>query len=253
MKTLVFLHGWGVAGSIWRRQAEAFSGPGVTVLTPTFPTWDPSWLAGRLKELPLAETVLVGWSLGGMLLLEVLGQESVSPGGLVLVATAASFCRRPDHPWGQPRTVVRALRQTVRRNLRAGLADFAGRCLAAREENFRQEIFQEFRPRQGGADLVAGLNYLLDADLRPHLSRVPAAAMIIQGDQDAIVPPAQAEVLGQYLQNARVVKMPGAGHAPFLTQSEEFNRILERFLRQGAPRRDLRRPGFRGKGRERQA
>jgi pimeloyl-[acyl-carrier protein] methyl ester esterase len=227
MKTLLLLHGWGAAGTIWQRQVEAFSGSEAKVLTPTFPAWDAAWLAGFLQELPLAETVAVGWSLGGMLLLEALSHASSKPRGLVLVATPVSFCQRPDHPWGQPRAAVRALRKTVALDPRRGLTDFAGRCLAAGEENFRETILREFQPGQSGADLAAGLDYLLKADLRPQLAQVPPGATIIQGDRDAIVPLGQAEVLGQFLPKAQVVKIPGAGHAPFLTREEEFNKILQ--------------------------
>jgi pimeloyl-[acyl-carrier protein] methyl ester esterase len=233
MKTLVFLHGWGAAGDIWQAQVEAFATQGVQVLTPTLPAWEAGWLAAYLHDLPLAETLLVGWSLGGMLLLETLSQEALVPGGLVLVAAPASFCARPDYPWGQPRAVVRALRRTMREDPRRGLADFAGRCLAPGETDFQEDILQGFQPRQEGADLAAGLDYLLNADLRPRLSRVPPGALIIQGDQDAIVLPQQAEALRQCLKDAQVVKFPGAGHAPFITRAEAFNMILTDFLRTG--------------------
>ncbi len=227
MKTLVFLHGWGATGNIWRRQVEAFSGLDITVFAPNFPAWEVSWLVGYLKDLPLAETVLVGWSLGGMLLLEALNHEPVTPGGLVLVATPASFCERPDHSHGQPRAVVRALRRTVREDPRRGLADFASRCLAPGEVDFQEEILSHFRPRENGADLAVGLDYLINTDLRPKLSGVPAGALIIQGDQDNIVPPAQSGVMGHSLKDARMVTFPGAGHAPFLTRAGAFNEVLK--------------------------
>jgi pimeloyl-[acyl-carrier protein] methyl ester esterase len=237
MKTLIFLHGWGTTGNIWRRQAEAFASSGMTVLTPTFATWEVSWLVNYLQTLSLTETVLVGWSLGGMLLLEALGQMTAAPAGLVLVATPASFCERPDHPHGQPRVMVRALRRTVRADRRRGLADFASRCLAPEEANFRQEIFQDFQPQENGADLAAGLDYLLNTDLRPILSAIPAGALLIQGDQDNIAPPAQSEVLHHYLKGSRMVKISGAGHAPFLTRADKFNQVLREFLEEGT--RDL--------------
>ena len=234
MKTLVFLHGWGATGNIWRRQVEAFVSPDITVATPTFPTWEVSWLSQYLRTVPLAETVLAGWSLGGMLLLEVLSRNPVTPAGLILVATPASFCERPDYPYGQPRAVVRALRRTVRKDAGRGLADFANRCLAPGEEHFREEIFREFQPQKNGADLAAGLDYLINTDLRPHLSMIPADAMIIQGDQDAIVSPAQSEIFQCSCKDARVVRLPGAGHAPFLTRAKEFNKVVGEFLQERA-------------------
>lgn len=230
MKTLVFLHGWGATGNIWRSQREAFSGPGLTVLTPTLPVWEVPWLTDYLKKLPLAETILVGWSLGGMLLLEALAAELLEPAGLVLVATPASFCQRPDHPWGQPRSVVRALRRAVSTDSRRGLTDFAGLCLAPGEANFQEDLLADFQPRDNGADLVAGLDYLLNTDLRPQLSRVPAGVLIIQGEEDGIVPPAQTDFLGQHLKDAQMVRLPGAGHAPFFTREAEFNEVMVKIV-----------------------
>lgn len=233
MNTLVFLHGWGATGNIWRRQVEAFSGLGFVVVTPTFPRWEIAWLAGCLKELSLADTIIVGWSLGGMLLLETLAKEHLKPAGLVLVATPASFCQSPGHPFGQPSSVVRALRRTIRLDSYQGLADFASRCLAEGETNFQEELWQNLRPRANGADLATGLDYLLNTDLRPQLSGVQTRTLIIQGDQDNIVTPAQTEFLRQHLQEVQVVRFPGAGHVPFLTQADEFNKVLKEFLRDG--------------------
>ena len=239
MKTLVFLHGWGATGSIWRGQREALDRPGLMVLTPTLPVWEASWLTGYLQELPLAETVLVGWSLGGMLLLEALAAELLEPAGLVLVATPASFCQRPGHPWGQPRFVVRALRRAVAAYSHRGLTDFVDRCLAPGEENFQEQLLADFQPRTNGADLAAGLDYLLNTDLRSQLSRVPEGVSIIQGEEDSIVPPAQSDFLGQHLKNAQVVKFPGAGHAPFFTRAAEFNEVMIKVVGGGKGLRSL--------------
>jgi len=230
MKTLVLLHGWGASGTIWRRQAEVFAGQETRVWAPTFPVWEVSWLVDYLEKLPLAETVLVGWSLGGMLLLEALSRGPVRPAGLVLVAAPASFCQQADHPWGQRRAAVRALRRTVREDPRRGLADFASRCLAQGESHFQKKILEDFQPQEKGADLAAGLDYLLTTDLTSRLSGMPEGAWIIQGDQDAIVPPAEAEFIREHLAQARMVTIPGAGHAPFLTRAGEFNEILRKVL-----------------------
>jgi pimeloyl-[acyl-carrier protein] methyl ester esterase len=234
MKTLVFFHGWGVGGRIWRRQAEVFASQGVRVLTPDVPTWEVPWLTAYLHTLPLAETVLAGWSLGGMLLLEALSREDILPGGLILVAASASFIQRPDYPVGQAPAAVRALRRAVRADIRRGLADFAGRCLAPGEADFQEAMLQEFMPRENGADLAAGLDYLLTADLRPCLSRIRGRCLILQGDRDAVALPAQAEVLRRGLADARVVKFPGAGHAPFITQAADFNEVVQNFLKERA-------------------
>ena len=140
--------------------------------------------------------------------------------------------RRRRSPVGQPQTLVRAQRRTVRQDPRRGLADFASRCLALGEADFHAEILESFEPQENGAGLVAGLDYLLNTDLRPRLTKAPAGTIIIQGDEDAIVPPAQAEILRHCLKEARVVRLPGAGHAPFLTQAAAFNEVVGRIFRE---------------------
>ena len=88
MKTLVLLHGWGASGAIWQRQTLAFGGEG-GVLTPEISSWDAGWLQEYLAAVPLRESLLVGWSLGGMLLLEALARlEGPAPMATVLVGTA---------------------------------------------------------------------------------------------------------------------------------------------------------------------
>ena len=120
MTTLVFFHGWGASGQVWERQAAAF-GHRMTVLTPTIPVWDAGWFADFLRAMPLQDCLLVGWSLGGMLLLEALSRlTGPPPGGLVLVGVAPVFTRRPDYPRGQPPGVVRAMRRALTKNTKNG-------------------------------------------------------------------------------------------------------------------------------------
>ena len=120
MTTLVFFHGWGASGRVWERQAAAF-GDRMPVLTPTVPVWEVGWFAEYLRGLDLQECLLVGWSLGGMLLLEALSRlTDPPPNGLVLVGVAPVFTRRPDYPWGQPLAVVRAMRRALNEKPAAG-------------------------------------------------------------------------------------------------------------------------------------
>jgi pimeloyl-[acyl-carrier protein] methyl ester esterase len=236
MTTLVFFHGWGASGRIWAGQAAAF-GHRVTVVTPTIPVWEAGWFSNFLRSLPLGETLLVGWSLGGMLLLEALsGLMDLSPAGLVLVGVAPVFTRRPDYPWGQPPGVVRAMRRALTKNMKNAknpepvLAEFAEQCLAPGEAAFASQARQAFTSPAGAETLAAGLDYLLAQDLRPLLPGLPAGAVVIQGQEDRIVAPAQGEFLQEHLAGARLNLLPGAGHLPFLTQAAAFNGILEQCL-----------------------
>jgi pimeloyl-ACP methyl ester carboxylesterase len=230
MTTLVFFHGWGASGQVWERQAAAFGGR-MPVLTPTVPVWEVDWLAEYLRGLDLQECLLVGWSLGGMQLLEALSRhQAPPPNGLVLVGVAPVFTQRPDYPWGQPLAVVRAMRRTLRNNTPQVLAEFSEQCLAPGEAAFAAQAREAFAVPAATGTLAAGLDYLLQCDLRPLLSSLPAGAVVIQGQADRIVDPAQGRFLQEHLPGARLNLLPAAGHLPFLTQAAAFNGILEQCL-----------------------
>jgi pimeloyl-[acyl-carrier protein] methyl ester esterase len=229
VKTLVLFHGWGTDGRIWPRQKEAWEGR-LPVLTPDLARWEPAWVADYLRALPLKETVVVGWSLGGMLLLEALPQLPVSPAALVLVGAAVSFCRRQDYPWGQPPAAVRAMRRTLKEDPEKVLRQFALSCLAPGEEAFREQAAALFKPAIKAAQLATGLDYLLNLDLRERLRPCTGPTAIIQGEADGIVDRAQGEYLHRQLPGSRLHVLRGAGHLPFFTRAEEFNEILAEMM-----------------------
>ena len=233
MRPLVFLHGWAASGAVWRRQEEAFAGE-FRVLSPDLPTWDPGRLAAYLQDLPLKDAVLVGWSLGAMVLLEGLASLAEKPGALMLVGVAGAFCRRPDQPFGQEAAVVRAMRRALAADPARVLKDFARRCLAPGEEDFREEAEAMFAPNMPVAHLAQGLDYLLQKDLRGLLPGVEGRVAVVQGEADAIVPPDQGRLLAGRIQGSRLFLLPGAGHLPFLTRGREFNEILRGFLQETA-------------------
>ncbi len=225
MTPLALLHGWGATGAAWRRLQQSLP-PGVWVEAPTLPVWRPEWVARWLASLPLPETLAVGWSLGGMLLLEAVARFGVRPAQLVLMGVPAVFCQRPDFAGGQPPVVVRAMRRAVFQDPAPVLADFARRCLAPGEAAWQEEALDLFPPGQSPAHLAAGLDYLLTADLRPLARRIPMPVTLIQGEEDAIVRPLLAAFLKENLPRARAVSLPGAGHLPFLTRAEECAAVV---------------------------
>ncbi len=226
MLHLVLLHGWGATGAVWRRQEEVFGGT-CKVHAPTLPQWDAACVLRFLEKIPPGRTVAVGWSLGGMLLLEALARSRIEPAGLILVGTPAVFCRREGHPWGQAAAAVRAMRRALQKDAPKVLADFASACLAPEETGFREEVKGLFVSDMAEDHLAAGLDYLLAADLRPVLAEIQGRTIIVQGDRDGIVPWEQGRFLHQRLSGSRLITLSGAGHLPFVTQAARFNEILK--------------------------
>jgi 3-oxoadipate enol-lactonase len=60
--------------------------------------------------------------------------------------------------------------------------------------------------------------------------RIPT--MVLVGAEDALCPPSVMELIARRIQQARFVKVPGAGHSVYFEKPEEFNRVLGDFLRE---------------------
>ncbi|MBM4287583.1 MAG: alpha/beta fold hydrolase [Deltaproteobacteria bacterium] len=229
MKHLVLLHGWAANGRIWEKQ-EAFVAHKAQVWAPDLPVWEAGWLMDNLRAFDPADTVLVGWSLGGMLALEACAL-GFKPRILVLVSACASFCRRPDYSLGISAAVVRGMRQRLRSEAKQVVQEFHQQLLAPGEADWQNDLekllLQEFTPEW----LAQGLDYLRAQDLRGILPEVEARDIVLlHGRRDRIIPAGQAYYLRDQLPEARLVLLPGAGHAPMITCSSTLNEVLAEFL-----------------------
>ncbi len=222
---LVLLHGWATDGRIWARQRAALQGR-VNLLTPDWPGWEAEWLAGYLAPLPPARTVVGGWSLGGLLLVEALAHSGYRPRAVVLVGTGASFCRRADYPRGVAPTVVRAMRRRLPREPEAVVREFFELCLAPGEEEAGAEL-AGLIPPAAPERWAAGLDVLTAADTRPWLGSLDGGrTLIVQGSEDRICPREQGEHLAGAVPGSRLALAAGAGHLPFFTRPDWFNNLL---------------------------
>ncbi|MFP3866647.1 MAG: alpha/beta fold hydrolase [Desulfobacteraceae bacterium] len=225
MTTLVLLHGWAADSRIWQRQQEHFS-PVADLQVPDLPLWEAAWLDDYLRPLPLSDTVLVGWSLGGMLALETVARMRNIPRALVLVGVTACFCRRPDFRLGTPPALVRTMRRRLWSEPANVVHDFAELCLAPEEKLYDQEWLSLWPRPESPEFLAQGLDYLLEQDLRPWLRRLKGEVIIVHGEQDRVAPVAQAYYLQAQIPTARLDIYQNAGHLPFLTQADRFNALL---------------------------
>ena len=81
---------------------------------------------------------------------------------------------------------------------------------------------------------IAGLRAqwaaLMSYDSWDRLPLITAPALILQGDEDVLVPRENADVLGVRIPDARVVTITGAGHSLQFEAAEQVNRLLLDFF-----------------------
>jgi len=229
---LVFLHGWGQSTRIWHGQQDAF--PDALFLNLPGHGGAPDaadWLAATVEQLPEQPCILIGWSLGGMLAMQLAIHHPDRVAGLVLVATTPRFRNNASWSHGCSDEVFEGFTEGLSAQSAKLLGRFFalmlhGDTLARSEFNqlARTSIDREHPPTAEG--LRHGLELLTTLDLRSSLAGIRQPALVLHGDADAIIPAAAGRWLADMLQHARWQPLQG-GHAPFLTQGAAFNSILE--------------------------
>jgi 3-oxoadipate enol-lactonase len=77
--------------------------------------------------------------------------------------------------------------------------------------------------------LIAGA---LDYDIRPRLPSIPAATLVLVGEEDLLTPPWYAHEIASALPNAQRCLVPNAGHALPIEQPAMLNALTVAFLTQ---------------------
>ncbi|WP_332675356.1 alpha/beta fold hydrolase [Aromatoleum sp.] len=243
-RPLVLLHGWGLTPRVWDTLREALP-RGIVVHAPAMPghagappVADPTleaWADALLPTLPDA-ALLCGWSIGGMIALDLARRHPQKVAQLILVGTSPRFvsCSDPDTwPHGLETATVEGFIGSFARDPAATLNRFV--ALQALGDSDRRGVAARLNAaladacRSGVDGLAAGLQLLATTDLRPSLSQVHQPVQLLHGARDALMPLAAAEWLAAQLPDARLMRFDACGHAPFLSRPAECAELIASF------------------------
>jgi len=173
----------------------------------------------KLAENLGPDVILVGWSMGGMLALQVAAWAPGKVLGLVLVSTTPKFIRSEDFPYGLPPALLKRLRKRIKSE---GISAFHSLIFKKEKISGLAQISMEQAEKE--------LSELAKADLREILPEIKAPTLIIHGNQDKICLPAAAKYMEDKILNSKLVMMDGVGHAPMIEVPQLFNLHLRRFI-----------------------
>jgi len=239
---VVFLHGYPLNHAIWAPQFGMLSEDHRVVLLdlPGFglaqESFVPDSLAGFATGLgqTLARqfadpVVLVGHSFGGYIALELYRTHPEQFRALVLTDTrseaddAVSKEKRlaTVHRLTDPAQRL-DLEATVRGLLSPRTWDDAGPLV----DTVRAIVRSARSPA-----LIGALTAIAQRpDLTPILSTIQVPTLVVWGEDDQLIPPAQSESMVERIRASSGVGIPGAGHLPFLESPDEFAGTLSGFL-----------------------
>jgi len=242
---VVLLHGFPFNRTLWREQVEALGeryrvvtldlrGHGETTATRDAATMEEMAedVAALLDELGVtARVVLGGLSMGGYVALAFARLFPERTRALVLADTRAQ-ADTDEARAAREETALRALDEGMHTIADAMLPKLlAPATLAARPEivaRVREMIMNT--DSQGAASALRGM--AVRRDQTNFLREINCPALIIVGSLDSITPTADAELMHREIRGSRLEIIEGAGHVSNIERPAEFNRALEKFLRE---------------------
>ncbi len=226
---LILLHGFASSLHIWEPWAQALEkdwrvirldlpGSGLTGADPTGDYGDlraVQVISALMDRLGVARATFIGHSMGGRIAWRFAVEAPQRVDKLVLLAPDGyaspgfEYDKPPDIPvaaqlmrWFLPKAV-----------LRKGLAPAYADPAQMTDERVDRYYDMLLAPQVRKA-LLERMAQLRLPEPTPLLRRIQAPTLLIWGDKDALIPPANAQDYLRALPHARLLLLPGVGHLP---------------------------------------
>lgn len=267
--TLLFTHGWSMTEAAWHYQKRDLGGGRYSLVTWDLPGHGLSQplprdhlsldqaadgLAAVIDDRTEDDVVLVGHSLGGIVTIRYLAAHPdtarLRVRGIVLASTPMMhLARSVAGRWPWAGIEAKVLASILERVVASGFSDrLFWRDVGMREVNLLS--YRIVRVGFGDHPLPSHVRFIRDViasvppevradtfrtmngyDARPDLDGIATPALVMAGDRDRLMSPADAVAMAARLRRGRHLLLPGAGHALFLEHHEAYNRAVREFAR----------------------
>ena len=241
---LVLIHGWGLSGNVWEGiYAPLSQFARVTLLD--LPGYGRSALmldkeynlvnlAAEIAHRINDDSIVLGWSLGGMIATQMAVNFPQKVKKLILVASSPQYYRSKNWPHAVDTEILQSFASELVSDYKETILRFlAIQALGSDHSQeeirlLRQRVFRDGTPKPTA--LQAGLDILLSANLRPILSDIHCSSLIINGQNDRLVPMKSGQTLSKLIAKSQLAIFKGASHAPFISHPNTFIKLLEYFI-----------------------
>lgn len=240
MRPLVLVHGFMGGSDQWRLQSPLADSREVIALDlPGFGKnahLDPidridgfaAWTLAELTDRGITEFDLLGHSMGGMIVQEMVQLAPERVAKLILYGTGAA---------GELPERFETIETSIKRASEDGATATARRISAtwflAYEEAAEYEACAEIAQKAGLPALHAGLRAMQNWTGVGHLAQIRSNCLIIWGDRDRTYAWSQIEQLWTSIPSTQLAVIPNCAHAVHSEAPKLFNEIVERFLEEG--------------------
>ena len=191
----------------------------------------PSIYARTLASRLTGEETVIGWSMGGIVALEV---ACAFPGlmrRLVLVSATPTFVAGRNNSQGVPRTNLNALKMGLRVAPEKILKKFFAHAYGVDNGDESMVLGKTAAALSFGAPtLLDGLTFLDRVDLQPHLGQVDIPVLLVHGTKDVIISHSSVDLLQAGLQDCTTFLLENRGHGFIETHPETMCSVVGDFV-----------------------
>jgi pimeloyl-ACP methyl ester carboxylesterase len=222
---LLFIHGSGGSGLVWKYQLEHFP-DAVAVTLPGRPDGDAcrtvpeasAWLKQQVEANGWQDLVLIGHSFGGGIALQYALDYPDDLKGLILVGSGGRLRVHPD-------TLKMMAEMVDQPDQYPDTLDDAYQLVDA---EFAAQLKAQAAV-QGPAPALYDLTACDQFDVMPRLAEINTPTHAIVGTDDVMTPPKYSEFLIKSMSNADMTLIEGGTHFVFAEQPDIVNQSIEAF------------------------
>ncbi|MFG2063829.1 alpha/beta fold hydrolase [Micromonospora sp. NPDC048871] len=252
---IVLIHGFPFSGSTWEKISGPLLSAGYRVITydrrgfgnsaqPSFGYDYDTFTADfdiLMTELDLRNAILVGHSMGTGEVTRYLGaygSERVDR-AILLAPLAPYLTKAPDNPEGVDPSLLEEFKQAIIDDRFAYLTQFCNDFFNYAENRGTLVSDEAYRAHWdiGARASAIGTHDCVDSwgtDFRSDVSRIDVPVLIVQGDQDRVLPyPKTGQRLQPMLSDSRLVTLKGAPHGTPWTNADQVLQAIMEFI--GSP------------------
>jgi pimeloyl-ACP methyl ester carboxylesterase len=225
---LIFIHGSGTYGGIWRYQTDHFPASNAINLpghlqgqTLSSVEEYADWLRQCIRGKGYTNVVLAGHSLGGAIALMYALKYPQELKGIIIISSGARLKVHPRY--------LTPIEEAIKGNLQAWYQVLEGMHRLI-PEDYKREVIEQ----QKAIGPTVMLNDYLCCDkfdLMDKVQEIKLPALIICGELDVLTPVKYANYLGSKLTNSQVVIIPQATHLAFAEKPEAVNKAIGDFVK----------------------
>lgn len=240
---IVLLHGWGFNSAVWHKVADELSKdfcvtlidlPGFGRSANVNVSYDMDILVESLVKVIPKKSILLGWSMGGLISQAIALKNPRHLKKIILLASNAQFMATDTWPHAMKASVLEGFIEDLVGNFKRTLQVFL--MLQAQGGDNARDVIRELKEKlfaHGNPDedaLRGGLLLLKNTSFVSQLADFKLPVYLMFGRLDTMVPLGAAKAMSEKIPQSKLYVFENSAHAPFISHYDEFIKVLKGYL-----------------------